>query len=378
MDLDKLIEIRKYLHKNPELSGSEYKTKQFLMDHVKELDPDKIYDNITETGFAALFKGSSPKFTIGFRADIDALPIKESNSFEYKSQNPGVAHLCGHDGHMTNILSLVHYVSGNRDKISNNILFVFQPAEETAQGAKAMTEDEVYQKIKPDYIFGLHNLPGFPLGSVVLRNGVFASASTGLAVNLEGKTSHAGHPENGINPVQAMTNIINGLISIPSFFTGLTDAANITIIHAKLGEVAFGTSPGEATVMATMRSHSDEIMQKMQQKALKIIKANAEAYDLKYSYEWVEHFVTTGNSDKTYNIIKNAAEKSNIEIIEKNDPFPWSEDFGFFDILSEAGFFGIGSGPDHPQLHNPDYDYPDELITVARKMFVKIINYFEQ
>jgi amidohydrolase len=378
MQIDDFIKIRKHLHQNPEISGNEQNTSKYILSVLKDFKADKIIENIGGYGIAALFYGTNPKLTIGFRAELDALPIKEINLFEYKSVNSNVSHKCGHDGHMANLLRFAYIISQKRENIKNNILIIFQPAEETAQGAKAMLDDKRFASIKPDYIFGLHNLPGYPLGSIIFREKEFASASVGLKIELEGKTSHAGHPENGNSPVLAMTSIINGLLAIPSLNTGLSDAANITIIHSRLGEIAFGTSPGEAVVMATLRAANNDLMSILKNKSLELANGTAGVYNLKMKYEWVEDFAATINNQEAANIIKNSANKLQYKLIRKDRPFPWSEDFGYFSKLSKTGFFGIGSGEEHPQLHNPDYDYPDELIFIASEIFYQIVQHFEK
>lgn len=378
MNLTQAIEIRKYLHKNPELSGLESKTASFVLEIIKKLNPDKIISNIGGNGFAAIFFGNQPKLNIAFRAELDALPIKEINDFDYKSTNNGVSHKCGHDGHMTNLIYFASKIADIKKTLQNNIIILFQPAEETAQGAKAMINDPKFDELKIDYIFGLHNLPGYPLGNVILNRNVFASASTGLIVELNGKTSHAAHPENGNNPVLAMTGIIHGLLSVPSLHTKLQDSANITVIHSRLGEVAFGTSPGEAVVMATLRSHKNDVMDIMKNESVKLAENIANAYGLEFKFKWVEDFSATFNFEETFEAIKSAISNLDIKTINKDIPFPWSEDFGFFSQKAKTGFFGIGSGENHPQLHNPDYDYPDDLIAISSNIFLEIVQYFER
>lgn len=378
MDYNDLIEIRKHLHKNPELSGNENETSEFIISELNKLNPDKIIKNIGGYGIAAIFYGIDPELTIGFRSELDALPIKETNDFEHISLKAGVSHKCGHDGHMTNLLAFADKISKVRNKLKNTIIILFQPAEETAQGAKAIINDEKFSELKIDYLFALHNLPGYPLRSILIKEEEFASASTGVIFKLSGKTSHAAHPENGINPVNAMTNIINGLLTVPSLYTNLKDASNITIIHAQLGEIAFGTSPGDAVVMATLRAHKNEIMDILKTKSLELAQNIAKINNLKFEYEWVEDFAATVNENDAYIAIKDAANRLEYKQINIDNPFPWSEDFGFYSEKIKTGFFGVGAGEEHPQLHNPDYDYPDDIIEISANMFYNIVQHFEK
>ncbi len=366
-----LTKIRKELHRIAELSGFEIETARTLKTYLETTEPDKIITEIGGHGIAAVYNGASADKTVMLRADMDALPISEINDFDYISMTPGTGHKCGHDGHMTILLGLSRILKDIiKDKPFRTVL-LFQPAEEIAAGAKKVIEDEKFREIEPDLIFGLHNLPDFPEGSIIIKKNVFASASSGLKVKLTGRTSHAGHPENGNNPVLAMTSLIHGLMALPSMHTQLENAANITIIHARLGEIAFGTSPGEAEVMATFRSHHNSDMEIMTREALKLINGIATAHGLKHSYEWVEVFPATAGYADCVDIIEKAA--AGKKVISPEIAFPWSEDFGYYLQKYKGAFFGLGSGENHPQLHNPDYDFPDAIIVPGIEIFSSIL-----
>jgi len=378
-----LIEIRKKLHKNPELSGKEKNTSEYIVEILKQFSPDEIITEIGGFGVAAVFDSSSRKEpetttrkypTIMFRAELDALPISESNNFSYKSRNTGVSHKCGHDGHMTILIGLAEKIKLEISNLKGKIILLFQPAEETAEGAKLVLGDPKFRLLKPDYIFALHNLPGFEKGSIILRKGIFTSSTKGMIVKLKGESAHAGQPETGNNPVLAMIDIIEGLIAIPQKFTSLNNFALITIIHAKLGERAFGTSPGDAQVMATFRSHKDEDMIIMTQKAISLIKEKAITSNLDYQIEWVEYFPTIVNNDESVDIIEVAAKNLGKKIIYGKHPFAWTEDFSYFTQKFKGAFFGLGSGKNIPQLHNSNYDFPDNIIEGGINIFIEIIN----
>lgn len=367
------LEFRKYLHRNPELSNYEKNTARYVIDQISKINPDKIIENIGGNGIAFLFGQQEDLPTVMFRAELDALPIQEESSLEYKSENEGIAHLCGHDGHMSILFALAHRIAKNRDKIALNIVLLFQPAEETGEGAERVVKDKKFINLSPDYIFALHNLPGFKLGNVILRNNTFASASQGLIIKLKGKPSHAGHPENGINPIFAMMNIMKNLDEISQKYQIEKDRGLITIIHVKLGEIAFGTSPGEGTVMATFRAYTDEQMNRMSDESLQMIESEARKFGLKLEIEWTEKFPATVSNNRNVLLIKEVAKLQKREIIEPEFPFSWSEDFSYFSQKYNTAFMGLGSGEKHPQLHNSNYDFPDELINVGCDMFWGII-----
>lgn len=369
---DKYIKIRHHLHRIAELSGREAKTSEYVKAQLTILSPDIIIEKLAGYGLAAVFNSGKKGPVVCFRAELDALPIRETNTFEYRSISKSVSHKCGHDGHMAILLGFGEWVKNHLNKLTGKIILLFQPAEETAQGALAVLADKRFTDLKPDYMFSLHNLPEFPLGSVIIRENVFASASRGIKIKLIGKTSHAGHPENGLNPLTAMMSILEVLNSLPNTFTGLDESVLITIIHVCLGEEAFGTSPGEGEIMATFRSNDDEVLDKLAKETKRRVIAIARSFGLKEKLTWVEKFAATVNDKEAYGIVKEAIAKMKIEIVQPLSPFPWSEDFSFFSQKYKSTFFGLGSGETHPQLHNPDYDFPDALIETGIKLFSNI------
>ena len=283
LNIDKLIKLRKDLHSNPELAGEEKNTSDKINNFIGRFYPDEIITELGGHGLAFIFKGKEKGKTILFRSELDALPISEQNDFEYKSSIENVSHKCGHDGHMTILCGLASTIKNNKpDK--GKVVLLFQPAEETGKGAEAVLEDKKFEQIKPDYVFALHNLPGYPAGSVVIKDGTFASASKGMIIKLHGKTSHASEPENGITPTPAVASIIQRLPLVPNEIKKENHFCLITIIYARIGDVAFGTTPGYAEIMATLRSYHDEDMNYITEECKKIVKEESEKYGLKYHY----------------------------------------------------------------------------------------------
>jgi len=285
-DLTKIIDLRHELHRYPELSENEFLTAERIANFLSHYNEAEIIRGIGGNGIACIFKGKEEGPSVLFRCDLDALPIEEENDFDYKSTTKGVAHKCGHDGHMAIIAGLADVFSKNPPEKGQVVLF-FQPSEENGQGAFRVVNDDNFKKIKIDNVFALHNLPGFPKGEIVLRNETFAAASKGMIIKLTGKTSHAGEPENGNSPAVAMADIIKHLNDLPS--TGIfSDFTLLTVIHARLGEVAFGTTPGYAEVMATLRTYTNEDMQKLTKESESIANENAAKSNLKIEISYVE------------------------------------------------------------------------------------------
>lgn len=370
--LKNLIAFRKYLHKYPELSKKEYKTAKKIKEFISGNTPDEIIEKLGGTGLAAIHNGKSHGKTVLIRADIDALPISEINDFEHKSVFPEVGHKCGHDGHTT-ILAGLSVVLRENPPEKGRVVLLFQPSEETGEGADMVLNDPQFEKLKPDFVFALHNLPGYETSSIVIRKQHFAAASKGMTVKLFGKTSHAANPELGISPALAVAEIIQQLSSLSALKDGFHDFKLITVIHTRIGEIAFGTTPGYAEVRATLRSFRNDDMEVLTNKAVAIVEDASDKYGLKPEIGWQEEFPATINDEKCVQVLRQVAEENQFNVDEPGSPFRWSEDFGYFTLKYPGALFGIGSGEKHPSLHNPDYDFPDEIIPTGIRMFDGII-----
>jgi amidohydrolase len=371
--LKELLALRKWLHQNPELSGKEKNTSQKLEEFIRQTAPDKIITGLGGYGVAAVYVFDEKGPTILLRADMDALPIDEVNTFAHKSETEGVSHKCGHDGHSTILAGLARALKNN-PLGSGRIVLLFQPEEETGQGAAKVIADEAFKMIKPDYAIALHNLPGFEKAAIVLKDGPFAAASTGMIVNIKGASSHAAHPEQGNSPVKMLAQAMQEIPEIPEKKSSkFKDFALATIIHARLGEVAFGTNPGKAVLMATLRTYYNDDMKVLVKEAERVIKSLAEEHKMKVEISYTEEFPATINDKKLNDTIRQVCDELGEEIIEIDEAFRWSEDFGHFTGSFKGTLFGIGSGKDSPGLHNNDYDFPDEILPHAVQVFYHTI-----
>ena len=370
-EIEKLVDIRKYLHKHPELANNEKKTSIFLKEVLNSFSPDEIIEGIGGEGLAFVFKGNKPGKNILFRAELDALPILEENNFEYKSLNDGISHKCGHDGHMTILVGLAKYLAENRPQ-KGSVIILYQPAEETGEGAEAVLTDPLFQQLKPDFVFALHNLPGFKKNSIIVKDGCFAASSIGIKINLIGKESHAGHPEGGNSPALAIAEIINQFQEIAKNALS-KELGFVTLISIDMGEKAYGTAPGKAEILATLRSYSDENLVCLKSKCTDIVNYITTSNNLKLKIQWQEYFPVTKNYPEAIQIIRKAAKKSGLNVLQAEEPFRWSEDFGHFTNKFNGALFGLGAGIESPQLHNPDYDFPDELTPTGINIFSSIV-----
>jgi len=371
-ELDKIIKLRHYLHQNPELSGNEKNTAEKIIHFINQYEPDQLVSASTGNGFAFIFRGKDPGTTVLFRAELDALPIKETNKLEYNSNVNCVSHVCGHDGHMCLLTGLASHVK-NHPIQKGKLILLFQPAEETGEGAKQLISDQHFiDKLKPDFVFALHNLPGFETNTVLINNSIFCRASNGLTIKLKGISSHAAEPEKGISPAQAIAKIISEFEAIPDTKLFFEDEVSITIIHINLGEKAFGIAPANAEISATFRTIGNSDMELLKKVGIERIEVICKNEGLDFDYSWSEEFPTVENNIESNGIIAKAAENLGLEIQFLKESFKWSEDFSWFTRHFKGALFGLGAGISQPNLHNPNYDFPDELIPEGVRLLYEI------
>ncbi len=362
---------RYLLHQHPELSGQEQHTAARIIKWLTAVNPDQILTGLGGHGVAAVFGAENAGPKILLRCELDGLPIQETNTFEYRSQQSGVAHKCGHDGHMAILLEVARRLQQKPVKTAQVIL-LFQPAEETGAGAAAVCSDPQYQALQPDYAFALHNMPGYPLGSVMLREGTMNCASRGVIISLQGKTAHAAQPEAGHSPAPAMTSLIDAMAGYADQF-GPTELALATVVGARLGAKAFGTAPADAEIYLTLRSETDTTMQAMLDDIEQRLKLQCRQHQLTYTMDYQDVFPTVCNTQTGAGIVADAASSSGTELIRLSRPIRWSEDFGHIIAGRDGALFGLGAGEQQAALHNPDYDFPDELIGYGADMFIDIV-----
>jgi len=356
-----LKDLRQSLHRIAELSGEESDTASKMKDALEACDPTLLVEGLGGHGLAAQFDSGKPGARVLLRCDMDALPIDEGQTLKHASKNRGVSHKCGHDGHMAMMVGLAESLK-DRPLESGAAILLFQPAEETGEGARKVLDDPQFEALRPDLALALHNLPGFPEGHIVWREGLFALASVGLEAKLQGASSHAAEPEAARSPARALAGIIQEFDDLSDPGAIERGGGILTVIHARLGTRAFGTTPGDAAIMATLRSGTKEALEELKRKALESIARHAKSDRLDFESEWVEFFPQTHNDSDLLKEALNACRESGLPLVRAESPFRWSEDFGHFCEAMPGALFGIGAGEDHPPLHHPDYDFPDLVL----------------
>jgi amidohydrolase len=366
-----LTALRHDLHRQPEVSGAEIETAKRITRELTALGADRIWQGLGGHGVAAEFTGHAPGPTVLLRCELDGLPIQEINDIPHASQIDGKGHLCGHDGHMATLMGVAMRLSTRPAK--GRVILLFQPAEETGAGAQAVIADPQWPEIRPDYAFAYHNVPGLPLGEIGLRSGPANCASRGMQILLTGKSSHAAAPEDGLSPGPAMATLMTALPALSRGTIADPDFTLATLTHANLGEPAFGIAPADGELRVTLRTMTNDGMDRLIDTALHKV---AEAHgDLVTDIHWHDVFRGVANDADATEIARQVAQDLGHKINEMPTPMRWSEDFGRIgDDGAKAAMLYIGSGTDTPQLHNPDFDFPDALLPVVIDQFAGIVD----
>lgn len=368
IDYELAVSLRRELHQHPELSLQEDWTvkrlQQFLREHAPSLE---LHDR--GHWFYAVYRAASPRASIAFRCDIDALPIFEDPQLmPHASQTANVSHKCGHDGHAATMA--VFAVQVSRTGCDKDIYFLFQHAEEIGAGALECTA--MLKENKIDAIYGYHNQPGLKLGAVQTMAGTFYDASKGMTISLTGKFSHASMPEVGINPAFAISDLIQALpdLTRKDEYTGLVQC---TIIQIDVGAPNFGTQAHTGKLLLTIRGEQEEEMDLLQHKLEALARAKADEYGLGLSFSYCDYFPETANTPDQVDLIASLCQANGLEFHLCETPHRGSEDFGYYTQLIPGCIFEIGAGEDHPELHTAAFDFQDEIIPYALRLYWALV-----
>lgn len=371
-DVVELTEWRRGLHRLPEVSGEEVQTAKTVQAFLQSCGADRIVTDLGGHGIAGVFEGREPGPTVMIRAELDALPIEEISDAPHRSTIPGKAHLCGHDGHMAILAALARGLGRQRPQRGRAIL-LFQPAEENGSGAAAVVADPKFREIAPDFVFALHNLPGLAFGKVALIEGPVSCASRGMRIILTGKTAHASMPETGNSPMNVMAKLMPALTALGSGGPLDESFAMVTITHARMGEPAFGIAPAHGEIWATLRTLTDAGMDALVAKAEHLAHEAARESGLFVEISYSDIFSHCENAPEAVAHLRRSLDAEGVLHDSGDLPMRPSEDFGNLGANAPAAMFFVGAGERHPNLHNPDYDFPDDLIAIGSRVFMRTL-----
>ena len=358
-----LMKWRQHFHEFPELAYQEKKTSKKVVELLKSFGVDKIEEGIGGTGVVAVIKNGKGK-SLGLRADMDALPILEENKTKnYCSKNKGVMHACGHDGHTTMLLGAARYLSETRN-FKGEVILVFQPAEEGFAGAKAMIDDGLFKKYPIQEIYGMHNIPNLDKGVLAVQEGPRLAAADNFSVKIIGKGAHGAMPSNSIDPIVCGAAVIQNLQHIVSRNSNPKETLVITVASFNSGK-ANNVIPKFATFNGTIRYYNKDIGKLAKDRFHQVIDNTCRAYDAIAEIDFVKGYPPTVNHSKPSKFAYNVAKKViGLKATEDQSPMMGSEDFAYFLNEVPGAFAWIGNGKS-ASLHNPKYDFNDEILTVG-------------
>lgn len=368
---------RRHLHQFPETAFEETATAQFIADKLNSFGLD-VHRGLGKTGVVATLKAGTSRKKIALRADMDALFIQEQNGFPYKSRHDGKMHACGHDGHSAMLLGAASYLAENRH-FNGTVYFIFQPAEEGRAGAKQMIEDGLFEQFPADCVFGLHNFPDIPLGHFAVKAGPMMAAFDCFEIIITGQATHAAMPHLGNDAIVASAQIITALQTIVSRTINPADPAVVSITQIHAGNT-WNAIPESVTLRGTFRCFDSAVQKTIADKISQLVHAVCQGFEVKaeinFNPENPGYPVTFNSAGETEMAIKAAtAVAGEAGVNLQPTPSMGSEDFAFMLQEKPGCYAWIGNGPSQNSclLHNPHYDFNDEILPIGAAYWVKLV-----
>ncbi len=374
--------LRRDLHAHPELCFEEKRTADLVAAKLTEWGIP-IHRGLGTTGVVGILKNGRSERAIGLRADMDALPMQEFNTFAHASRHPGKMHACGHDGHTAMLLAAAQHLAANRD-FDGTIYLIFQPAEEGGGGAREMIQDGLFEQFPMEAVFGMHNWPGMPVGSFALSPGPVMASASEFKITIRGKGCHAALPHNGIDPVPVACQMVQAFQTIITRNKKPVDAGviSVTMIH---GGEATNVVPDSCELQGTVRTFTMEVLDMIERRMRQVAEHVCAAHDTQCEFEFERNYPPTVNSEAQARFAREVmASIVGADNVHMQEPTMGAEDFAFM-LQARPGaycFIGNGDGTHREMghgggpcmLHNPSYDFNDDLIPLGATYWVQLAN----
>jgi hippurate hydrolase len=374
-----MTEWRRDLHAHPELSMQEHRTSALVQDRLRAFGVDEIITGMAETGVVGVIRGrTGSDRAIGLRADMDALPMQEETGLPHASQNPGVMHACGHDGHTAMLLGAAKYLAETRN-FDGTVYLIFQPAEEFEAGGDKMVKDGLFQRCPMQMVFGLHNWPNAPVGRFLWRSGPIMAAVAFFDITITGKGSHGALPHQGVDPIVAAAQIITALQTVVSRNVEATKGGVVSV-GAIAGGDAYNIIPERVTLKGTARWFDPRVGDAIETGVRRIVHGIAESLGATAELHYFRHAPATINDPEATVLTVAAAEAVSgaAQVRELPAPTMGGEDFAYMLNAKQGSYImlGSGTGADTPQLHHPRYDFNDEVLTAGASYWATLAERF--
>lgn len=367
-----MIQWRHHIHSYPETAFEEHNTTAFIIEKLRSFGIDELYTEFAPTGVVAIIKGNKAGKWIGLRADIDALDIIEDNQIDYCSKIKGKMHACGHDGHTAMLLGTAKYLASHRD-FAGTVVVIFQPAEENEGGGRVMVERGLFDRFPIEEIYGLHNQPNMAFGEFYIRKGPFMAAYDVFDIKIVGKGAHAAGPHNGYDTIVTSTQVVNSLQTIVSRNINPIDSIVISVTQIHSGDT-WNVLPQEAVIRGTVRTFKPAVQDLAEQRIKEIAQGIANTFHATAQVNYQRRYPTTVNHEYATDLALDAAialvgnDKVHCDI----PPSMGSEDFAFMLQVKPGAYIWLGTGPG-ANLHHPQFNFNDEILTTGVAYFVKLV-----
>ncbi len=379
-DAASIATLRRDIHAHPELCFEEKRTSDLIAKALTDWGIP-IHRGMGTTGVVGIVKSGTSSRAVGLRADIDALPMTEHNKFDHASRHAGKMHACGHDGHTAMLLGAAKHFSKQRD-FDGTVYLIFQPAEEGGGGAREMIKDGLFDKFPMEAIFGAHNWPGMKVGQFGVTTGPCFASSNEFKITIHGKGSHAALPHNGIDPVPIACQLVQGFQTIITRNKRPIDAGVISVTMIHTGE-ATNVVPDTCVLEGTVRTFTQDVLDMIERRMQEVAEHTCAAFGAKCEFVFERNYPPTINHDaETAFFRKVAADVAGKNNVLDFEPTMGSEDFSYFLQAKPGCYFLIGNGDGahrslgHGEgpcmLHNPSYDFNDDLIPLGATMWVRL------
>ncbi len=360
------------IHQHPEVLYETHRTSALVAELLKEFGCDEIVTGIGRTGVVGVIKGKTDTkgMVVGLRADMDALPMQEETGLEYASKIPGAMHACGHDGHTAMALGAAKYLCETRN-FDGTAVMIFQPAEEGGNGAEAMCNDGMMDRFGIQEVYAIHNVPGRPVGQFSTRSGPFLAATDEFEIHLEGRGGHAAKPQTTVDTTVMLSQLVVALQTVISRNADPIYQGVLSVTSAETSSNAFNVIPQSAQVRGTVRTHSREMRDLIEDRIKEIVEGVASTFGGTFKVEYSRHIPITVNSDIQTGYASQAAVAVSGDCVEA--PMEMGgEDFSFMLEERPGAFMILGAG-EGAGLHNPKYDFNDEIIPMGCSWFAEMV-----
>ncbi len=368
--------IRRDIHANPETAFEELRTSGIVAAKLESWGIE-VHRGLAKTGVVGKLTCGSGTRAIGMRADMDALPIHEMNSFGYKSKNDGRMHACGHDGHTAMLLGAAKHLAESKS-FDGTAYFIFQPAEEGKGGGREMVKEGLFEKFPMEAVFGMHNWPGIPVGQFAVMPGPMMASSDDFEIRISGRGAHAAMPHNGIDPVIIGAELVLALQTISSRVVSPVDAAVVSVTTFNAGE-AVNAIPAEAVLRGTARAFKPGVQDLIEEGIKRIANGIAAAHGGSVTVRYDRRYPPTVNAVRETEIAAAVLEKmvGRENVLYDLQPTMGAEDFSFMLNAKPGCYVWIGNGPGDGgcMLHNPKYDFNDEVLPIGSSYWVQLVEH---